>query len=842
MNSVIPFIWVPILAVTCYALLIIALLSAKKNKVIRSFIYLLFCFLLWTGGSMFMRLQVFPGYEVWYEVSILALFAAPFLVYNFLYRFVGAKGSFLWSTMLVSTLIMLVLTHFQLFLKVPKLVELADGKLAFVYETTWTIFIPTGIIILILISGVVTVVNGIKQMDVSLSSLMPIFIGLPILVIGNVASVIPGNLFPFDTMSGIFNAFLMFYALYRNRLFRMTLLVSRGVVLAEAMILGSALCAYQIAPLEDMINKYFPMFSNNTTLIIAILFTLFIIAGYRILNAFLNSLFMKVEQLQGERLKEFSIGVSHSLNLNDILTLLVSFISESLAVQKIFVCLHEKEHNSYRVYQTSTPLEARNFSLVADHPCIAWLKTNKQCLIIKEFKKTPQYKSLHDSEKYLFTSLNISCIVPLVMGDELIGIILLSGKQKSEHFSYDDLNMLESAQAIASVAVKNASLYEKAKHDACNDSLTGILNRKSFIDVLEKEIQRCRNSSLTLLLLNLDDFKLFNQLYGSLKGDIALRNVADIIQCTAGRNATVGRYGGKEFAVCLPDSDIMQTVALAENIQNQVSRIDNMTNGVCLKALTLSGGICAMPYGATTLKELVENADMAVYNAKRSGKNKICVYSTGCAEVKEGSTYTDITTGGYKDYAATVYALTAAIDAKDHYTFSHSQNVELYATELAKAAGINSEHIQIIHEAALLHDIGKIAIPENLLAKQGKLTRDEYSILKTHVEHSISIIRHLPSLDYVIPSVVAHHERWDGKGYPRGITKDEIPIGARCLAIADSFDAMVSERAYKPAYTTEYACQEILAQAAKQFDPQLAILFVSLIRENVITVNQNREL
>ncbi|MBK5247088.1 MAG: diguanylate cyclase [Peptostreptococcaceae bacterium] len=836
MNSAIPFIWVQILAVTCYSLLIIALLSAEKNKVIRSFIYLLFCLVLWTGGSMLMRLQVFPSYAFWYEISLMALFTAPFLAYNFLYEFVGAKGRLIWSIAFVSTVVMLVLSHLQLILKTPNLIQLSDGQYVFVYEMTWTLIFPSVISILILACSAYTVIIGIKKLEVPFSSLRPIFIGFPIILLGNIVSVIPGNLFPFDTLAGVIYAILIFYALYRNRLFRMTLLVSRGVVLAEAMILGSILSAYQISTLETFIIKLFPIVEKNITLIIAIIFAVFIMTTYRVINIFLNSLFLKVEQLQNQRLKDFSIGVSHSLNLKDILLLLITFIMDSINTQKIFVCLKDPHNTCYKVVQTATPLDSKNFSISMDNPCITWLKNNKRCLILKEFKRSSIYKSLHDSEKRLFADLNVSCIVPLIRGDELTGIILLSGKQKSDNYSYDDIVLLESAQAIASVAIKNASLYEQAKHDACTDPLTGSLNRKTFMEILENEVVKCKDSSLSLLIINLDDFKLFNQLYGSLKGDMALKNIADIIKNSISEKATAGRYGNKEFAICMPNTDIMQTVSLAENIQLQVSKIDDNIEGICLKALTLSGGICAIPYGATTFKELLENADMAVYNAKRSGKNKICVYSTGTATIKDGVTTSQGSTGDYSDYAATVYALTAAIDAKDHYTFSHSQNVELYSTELAKAAGINVEHVKIIREAALLHDIGKIAIPEILLAKTGKLTRDEYAILKTHVEHSISIIRHLPSLDYVIPCVVAHHERWDGRGYPRGISKEDIPIGARCLAIADSFDAMVSERAYKPAFTTEFACQEIIDQAGKQFDPKLAELFVELIKGNVITV------
>ena len=140
----------------------------------------------------------------------------------------------------------------------------------------------------------------------------------------------------------------------------------------------------------------------------------------------------------------------------------------------------------------------------------------------------------------------------------------------------------------------------------------------------------------------------------------------------------------------------------------------------------------------------------------------------------------------YQEYESTIYALTAAIDAKDHYTFSHSNNVAYYAMELAKALGMNQDVVEIIRQSALLHDVGKIGIPENILNKKGRLTEEEYEVVKGHVEASIGIIRHLPSLDYVIPAVIGHHERYDGRGYPRKIAGEDIPATARILCIADS--------------------------------------------------------
>ncbi|MEG2204878.1 MAG: HD domain-containing phosphohydrolase, partial [Oscillospiraceae bacterium] len=241
------------------------------------------------------------------------------------------------------------------------------------------------------------------------------------------------------------------------------------------------------------------------------------------------------------------------------------------------------------------------------------------------------------------------------------------------------------------------------------------------------------------------------------------------------------------------------------------------------------GGVCVYPYAASTVTQLVGNADMAVYNAKRSGKNKILAYSMDAPHTTTDGGEVG-SQPGYSDYASTIYALTAAIDAKDHYTFNHSQNVARYATALGAAIGLNEEHIKILNEAALLHDIGKIGIPEQILTKPDPLTDEESRIMQTHVENSISIIRHLPSLDYVIPTAIGHHERWDGTGYPRGISGEDIPLGARCLAIADTFDAMTSNRPYRKALPVETALTEIASMAGSQFDPRLVPVFLDLVR------------
>ena len=230
--------------------------------------------------------------------------------------------------------------------------------------------------------------------------------------------------------------------------------------------------------------------------------------------------------------------------------------------------------------------------------------------------------------------------------------------------------------------------------------------------------------------------------------------------------------------------------------------------------------------------QLISYANMTVFQIKQHGKNNIKIFDSSQVNRTEDERHD----GGIQELTPTIYALTAAIDAKDHYTFNHSQCVSKYASQLAEQAGLPADHVEIIQQAGLLHDIGKIGIPDVILTKSGRLDPEEFSIMRQHVERSIEMIRHLPSLDYVIPAVLGHHERFDGKGYPRGISGEDIPLSARCLSIADSFDAMVSKRSYKNKMPVEDALMEIEKNLGTQFDPQLGRLFIDCVKDGTIEV------
>lgn len=834
---------ISVFATCCYLFLFLAFMAAKKTRVIKSFMTVLAAFLFWTGGSFLMRMEMWPGYPIWFHVSIVGLIYLPYAFFYFVHALTESEDRiFIKIWFILATINNIINVTTELYIPCPELVLNSNGQTAFIYDIGWPIAILLVSAALMVLHMLILLIKNSSENPMAKRQFIPIFVGIIALFIGNILTMVPFfSGFPIDIVSGVVNAFCMFYALYKKRLFRLTLLVSRGSCYAMAAAIAALIFSNFIQPFSMFLEKNMGSIGSYSILVISLVFTLSTLLLYSILKKFIDNVFIKEEIFQANNLKDFSLAVSKSLHVDEILGELVQVIQNTISVKKVYVFIHDMDGQAYTMVRSTSPLDNRNIKISADNPTVKWLLKNDECLMIKDFKRTMMYKSMWEEEKRQFSNLSVECMVPLKDGDDLVGIVLLSGKEKGMNLNSSDISFLDSVESVASIAVKNSRLYEKAYQEARTDELTGLLNRKYFYLTIQEEVDKIKDkSSLALVILNVDDFKLYNQLYGTKEGDKALSRIASIIKASVGNSGYVARYSGKEFAIILPFYDTLSAKNLAESIRMQILNLNKRSEDYALKVLTVSGGVCSYPYSASNVKQLVEYADMAVYNAKRKGKNNILVYTTGeKIDVESPKQNLGFKEGVYSSYASTIYALTAAIDAKDHYTFNHSKNVAYYATKLAAAAGLNREMIELIREAALLHDIGKIGINENILNKKGRLTDDEYEIMKSHVEQSISIIRHLPSLDYVIPAVIGHHERYDGRGYPRRIGGEDIPLAARILCIADSFDAMVSKRAYKNAYSVDYAVDELLAQSGMQFDPKLAPLFVSLLKEGKLEIQNN---
>ena len=403
------------------------------------------------------------------------------------------------------------------------------------------------------------------------------------------------------------------------------------------------------------------------------------------------------------------------------------------------------------------------------------------------------------------------------------GFVYMERLRESK-LNYREADCIRQMANIASGSLKNIDAYEKVYQVSIHDELTGLYNRSYCGVYLRRD--GVLGEERGFLYMDMDNFKLYNDLYGEQTGDRILQWCAKRFLDNV-ENGEVFRVGSNEFLVSVPETGKDALVELAEKLTRAVQ--ENATNKPqVMQPITFSVGVAWYPGLAADALELFQQSKRAAFYAKRNGKDRIQVYEGGINEESQDKET------GYEQVAPTVYALVAAIDAKDSFTFQHSTNVSQYAVLLAQKLGLSRNDIQTVKVAGLLHDIGKIGIPESILKKAGKLTNEEYEIMKSHVEKSIEMIHYLPNMNYVIPAVVSHHERYDGKGYPRGIKGEEIPFLGRILAVCDSFDAMISKRAYKEPLSVEYAMGELEKNKGTQFDPEVADAFIELIKEGKV--------
>ncbi len=401
------------------------------------------------------------------------------------------------------------------------------------------------------------------------------------------------------------------------------------------------------------------------------------------------------------------------------------------------------------------------------------------------------------------------------------------------------------------VEVLNKELIQsnrRLKQLALRDSLTGLYNHHYLQEVIEAEFYRARRyaHTLSVLMLDVDYFKSVNDLYGHAFGDEVLKELAGQLNKITRRYDIVIRFGGEEFIIISPGITSPQALILARRILDAVNlyNFGNKKNTVKLK---LSIAVASYPQDqASNGMELVALVEKILNKAKERGGNR--VYSSRDIKseknkepVKNGKANSEIkflksrieklTKRSNQNLIESVFAFAHTLEAKDHSTGAHVERTVKYANDIAAALNLSADEIENIKQAAVLHDLGKVGIPEKILLKKSKLTKKEYEQIKKHPQIGAEIIRPVQSLHNVIPMVLYHHERWDGKGYPAGLKAEEIPIGARIIALADVYEALVSDRPYRKAFSKTKALRIIRDNSGSQFDPNIVDIFLRIINK-----------
>ena len=347
------------------------------------------------------------------------------------------------------------------------------------------------------------------------------------------------------------------------------------------------------------------------------------------------------------------------------------------------------------------------------------------------------------------------------------------------------------------------------------DPLTNLPNHRTFRESLGEIVPQAVASGreIAVVLFDLDGFEKFNQMQGPAIADGVLQTVAKIIQRNLEPGQLCGRHGGNEFAIV---TDSVTSVALADAIRTQVHHETPVSTSV---------GIAHLNDQTQRVDLLLLAAEIAVSQAKEAGRNRVRTFTSFDFDGDEAEMHRFV---NHSSYAA-VKALAEAVDAKDEYTRGHSRRVSDYAVALARELGLDEGYVNLVHTSGTLHDVGKIGVPDVVLKKTERLSDEEFAMIKRHPELGEKIVAQIPQLRDTLPGIRHHHERWDGTGYPDGLAGAEIPLVARILAVADSYDAMTSDRSYRKGMAHEVAVEQIIKGAGKQFDPDLVFKFVGVL-------------
>jgi diguanylate cyclase (GGDEF)-like protein len=652
-----------------------------------------------------------------------------------------------------------------------------------------------------------------------------IIIGFGVTALFFVTNFVPElSRYPLANFGNIINAFVITYAIQRYQLLDIRLVTRRGLVYA---ILAATVIAIYVG-LATVIGTYVPVLPVYTvilaTTLTGLVVALFFRPATRKAQEIIDRRFFGKSYDYRQFLLSYSGKMSNVLNIDELAENMLDPITKALQTQEVSLLLPDTESGDFTtnfVHRAGGEEPTTRLLLRKDNPILTWLAKEGKALNVDSLDAIPELKGLWKDERSHLINSEIEMLLPIRSRGRLVGVLALTGKKSNSPYYTEDVSLLITMANEAGIVIENAQLYTDAITRAHTDGLTGLFNHRYFHERIDEEISRSSRfgTALSMIMMDLDLFKPYNDIYGHVAGDEVLRQVGQSVKRSVRGIDIPCRYGGEEFAIILPETRLDDAHIVAERIRKGIE-LEMFTKQV---PLTASLGVASWPADGVTKEELVGCADAAMYLAKATGRNRTCL-STEVVPSQVPTSKTDDRPS--QEVLGMVYALAAAVDAKDHYTYGHSKKVAQNAVALAEALDLPPSKTATIRAAAMLHDVGKIGIPDETLNKPDRLSDDEWKLLRTHPQMGAQIIRHVPDLINCVPGIQHHHERWDGSGYPAGLKAENIPLDARIMAIADAYAAMTSVRPYRKAMSTHEAIEELRRSAGTQLDPKLTELFI----------------
>jgi diguanylate cyclase (GGDEF)-like protein/PAS domain S-box-containing protein len=516
------------------------------------------------------------------------------------------------------------------------------------------------------------------------------------------------------------------------------------------------------------------------------------------------------ERKQNERLQQvlynISKAASSAISLNQLYPLIHQELGSLIDTSNFYIALVNYERSEiffpYYIDEntdiSSTP-EVPKYSTSLNTPTLYVIKKGQPLLF--DYQKLNQMKAQGLlSPRGAITDKSVWLGVPLKVEDKTVGAMVVQSYTNPELYSEKDIQLLEFVSSQVSTAIERKRIEERVKYLSFHDFLTDLYNRAYF----EEELKRLNNSRyypLSIISLDINGLKVVNDTFGHDQGDKLLQHLASLLTSISRKGDIIARVGGDEFAILLPSTSSQATLDICERIR-KVCLEDDIKPAYLRVNLAL--GYITQEGEYKDIKTLLKEADRKMYqnklfSAKSREKHLLDSFQLVLAE-------------------------------RDPHTEDHSQRLQDLALAFGKRIGLTEYQLNNLKLLALLHDIGKIGIPDSILFKTYILTPSEWKKMKEHPKIGYRMAKNIPDFSPIAQEILHHHEHWDGKGYPDGLKGEKIPFLSRIISIVDAYDVMQSRRPYKGVITKTKAIKEIKRCAGTQFDPQLVKIFLKIVK------------
>lgn len=822
---------IPLITSVFYVVLVAFALQRTTTPIGKTFAYYLFVAAFWSFTSFMMHLNNKPEWTMfWNEILIVALLWTLVAYFNFTLMYTDRRAG---VPLYLAYISLAIVAAFSLTGRIVKTSFVTNGLLS--HELYPQALYAIGAIGLTFSAAIIIllIIKYRRSTDPKeRNRTIYLFVGWGIVVLLTSSNFIPSlENYPLDHIGNLINAIIISYAISQFRLLDIKLVARTGLAYFISLALIIAGCVGAVL----VVLRILPNAGTFGLVLFVSVVVLLLIAVFRPLHVLIQKLTDRIFYPQTyeyrNTLMGFSAKMSYILDLNELALEILPALCKALNVSWAGLLLQSNESGEFSLkYIQPEPETKREFSLSADSLIVSWTDRNEQALDPAQIDSIPEFRGLWQAEREQLTNSGIGILYPLKSRGRLICILALGQKTVARPFSHEDLELVRSMANQAGIIIENAQLFTRANIRANTDELTGLYNHRHFHERLEQEIARGSRfgTTFSLVIMDIDLFKSYNDIYGHLAGDQVLRRVGHYLATSVRSIDMAFRYGGEEFAIILPEARLDDAYKVAERIRKTIEA----KSSTRAMPITMSVGVANWPNDGVMKEEIIGRADAALYRAKQTGRNRTCLSSEG---VQTGAGLIGVELEAKPKALSIIYALAATVDAKDSYTYGHSRKVSDYSVLIGEALKLPEDRITVLRAAGLLHDIGKVGVPDSVLSKKSALTSEEWNPIRLHPELGVEILKHVVDLVNCLPAIRHHHEHYDGSGYPGGLKDHGIPMEARILSIADAFDAMTSPRPYRDQLSLEDALSELKRCAGTQFDPELVETFCAVMQAQILS-------